>query len=86
MTITEQATPSGFTDIPQAYDKFINSLSGYFSFGSVNGTVNLVRPHNLNGEQAAVINDKGTLMFIHPMQDLPPDVWRQLFNNLTVIK
>ena len=44
MAVGEQSTPQGFIDIPQAYDKLIESLNGYAEFGSYYGTVNLTHP------------------------------------------
>lgn len=82
LDFTEQATPTSFVDIPAAYDKLINNLRGYSSFESLHGKVNLTHPKELGGAQAAVMNAKGTLLFIRPNRDLPDDEWRRLFNGL----
>lgn len=87
MTVAEQATPQNFVDIPEAYNKLIESLNGYKQFDSLYGTVNLTHPKEFKGEQSAALNAKGTLMFIHPTNGkLSDDQWRQLFNNLRILK
>ena len=87
MTVAEQATPQGFIDIPQAYDKLIESLNGYAEFGSYYGTVNLTHPKEFNGQQSAALNAKGTLMFVHPTNgQLSQDQWKVFFNNLQTIQ
>ncbi len=85
-TITEQATPEAFNDIPQYYQKVIDQMNGYSSFDTDIGKVNLTRPAHLNGEQVAVMNTKGVLLFAHPSKDLTQSEWRKFFNNLQVIK
>ena len=87
ITVSEQATPESFTDIPQAYDKFVSGLGEYGSFDSSLGKVYLTHPKDLNGQQSAVMNTKGTLLFIHPTNgDLSDDQWRKIFNGLRVVK
>lgn len=86
LIFSEQPTPESFVDVPQAFDKLISSLQGYTSFDSVNGKVNLTHPKELKGQQAAVLNNKGTLMFIRATGNVSDDTWRQIFNNLDVVK
>jgi hypothetical protein len=87
LTFAEQSTPQNFVDIPQAYDKLIESLNSYSSFDSFYGKVDLTHPKELKGQQSAAMNSKGTLMFIHPTNgDLSTDQWKQLFNNLSIVK
>jgi hypothetical protein len=83
--VSEQPTPESFTDIPQVYDKFIDNLQQYKSFDTANGKVFLTRPKELKGGQTAVMNSKGTLMFIKPERALSEDQWRQLFKSLKVL-
>ena len=85
-TITEQATPDSFNDIPQYLDKVLQQLNSYSSFDTDMGKANLTHPSNLNGDQAAVMNTKGVLMFAHPVSTLTESQWRQFFNSLSVIK
>jgi hypothetical protein len=87
LTVSEQPTPDAFNDVPQAYDKLVQSLGEYGSFDSLFGKVSLTRPQQLHGQQSAVMNAKGTLLFAHPTQgELSDDEWRQLFNSLRVVK
>jgi hypothetical protein len=86
MTISEQATPDPFNDIPEYYPKLIEKLHGYNDFDSLNGKVSLTRPEELKGGQSAVFNGKGTLMFVHPSRDLRDDEWRSFFNALIIGK
>jgi hypothetical protein len=87
LTFSEQSTPEGFVDIPQAYDKLIESLRAYASFDSFYGKVDLTHPKEFSGQQSAVMNSKGTLIFVHPTNgSLSTDQWKQLFNNMNVTK
>jgi hypothetical protein len=83
-TLSEQTTPDSFVDIPQAYTKLLSSLNQYDSFGTANGTVALTHPKELNGGESAVMNAKGTLLFVRPSGTVTSDDWRRLFNNLQV--
>lgn len=84
--ISEQATPQSFVDIPQTYDALTTKLNQYGSFDSINGTVYLTRPKELNGGQSAVMNAKGTLLFAKPSQSLSDNDWRAFFNSLNIIQ
>jgi hypothetical protein len=84
--ISQEATPESFTDIPKVYDKFIAGLQQYSNFDSVNGRVFLVHPKELKGQQTAVMNAKGTLLFMRPDKDISDDTWKQIFNNLDIIR
>ncbi len=85
-TISEQATPDSFNDIPGYYDKLTEKLNSYASFDTDLGKVYLTRPDELKGKQSAVMNTKGTLMFASPDKNLTDSQWRQFFNSLSVIK
>lgn len=87
ITIAEQATPENFVDIPQAYDKLTETLNSYSAFNSFHGTVHLTKPKELKGQQSAVMNSKGTLMFANVTNgSLTDKEWKKLFNNLEVIR
>lgn len=87
LTFAEQATPESFVDIPPAYDKLIETLNEYATFNSFYDTVHLTKPKELNGQQSAVMNSKGTLMFVNTTNgSLTDDQWKSLFNNLEVIR
>jgi hypothetical protein len=86
VTVSEQPAPSQFTDISGYYSQFINDLGEYESFGSVDGTVYLVHLKNQAGEQAAVLSDAGTLMFVKPDSSLSDSQWRAFFQAVQVIR
>ena len=82
LIITEQATPDPFNDIPGYYAKLIENLQGYQVIGTAFGNADLTRPTELKGQQSAVLNTQGTLMFMRPSRDMNADDWRRLFNHL----
>lgn len=86
LTVTQQTTPGVFNDVPQYYPNLVNKLNEYSSFGTANGTVYLTKPKELNGQQQAILNNNGTLLFAHPNHNLSDDVWRRFFNGLSAIK
>ena len=87
LTVAEQPTPQNFVDIPPAYEKLIESLNEYNSFDSYYDKVSLTHPKEFKGQQSAVMNSKGTLLFVHPTDgDLNLDQWKKLFNGLEVIR
>lgn len=83
-TVTEQATPSQFSDFPDLYGKLVEHLGQYDQFDSLNGQVTLTKPKD--GHEAGVINTKGTLMFTRADADVSNDQWRQYYNQLVVAK
>lgn len=86
LIITEQETPTSFSDIPQVFSKLVETMSQYGVFDSQNGTVYLTHPKELKGGQAAVMNSKGTLMFVKPITALDDDSWKVFFNSLQIAK
>lgn len=84
VSFSEQSTPSSFVDVPSVYTKLISNLQEYASFDSLNGTVYLTKPKELHGQQAAVLNNRGTLIFARTTTDLSVDRWRAIFNSLQV--
>jgi multidrug efflux pump subunit AcrB len=83
--ISEQPTPDTFTDIPQVYDKVLESWKQYEKFDTASGTVYLTRPGDQGGKEVGVMNSKGTLMFVKPEKDLSDDQWRQFFKSLKAL-
>ena len=86
VSINEQPTPPSFVDVPEAFNKLVSSLNPYSSFDTINGTVHLTMPPQLAGSQSAVLNTKGTLLFVRPAHNLSEDAWRQLFNSLQIVR
>lgn len=84
--VSEQPTSESFIDIPKTFDKVAANMNEYAKFDSNTGTVHLMRPEELAGKQTAVMNSKGTLMFVKPDRDLSEDQWNKLFSKLEVIK
>jgi hypothetical protein len=82
MTLSEQPTPDSFTDIPEVYQKVVAQMNNYESFESKDGTVHLTKPSQLAGQQTAVLNAKGTLLFIKPSKNLSTDQWKLFFRSL----
>ncbi len=84
-TVTEQASPPAFIDIPEYETKFFQQLGQYNIFESAIGTVHLIHVGK-NQKDAAVLNSKGTLMFINPTVSISEDDWRKLFQNVTTLQ
>jgi len=84
VVISEQPSPSTFTDIPDYYSKLVNGMNDYSDFDTAVGTIHLTRPIQLGGKQAAVLNAKGTLLFAKSATDLSDDQWRQFFNTFDI--
>ena len=82
VTFAEQATPDPFNDIPNYYTQFLTKIFEYEAFDSLQGTVHLTHPNGAG--QAAVMNAKGTLMFVRVAHDEPKSAWQQIFNKLVV--
>lgn len=82
LTITQQATPESLVDIPQAYDKLIEKMHQESAFDSYSGRVYITSPTELNGNQAAVLNSGGTLMFVRADKKISTDNWKFFFNKL----
>lgn len=84
MVISEQPTPAQMTEIPQFFDKFVDAMNAYDTFDVNAGTVHLTKPASLGGKQAAVLNSKGTLLFVKPDKDLSSGQWRKFFTHLAI--
>lgn len=82
ITLTQQATPQVFSDVPQQYAKMLSTMNEYLEIQTSFGTVALTRPKELNGGQTAVVNKTGTLLFAKPNRDMSEDEWKNFFNNL----
>ena len=82
LTVSEQPSPSTFSDVPASYDKFTADLGQYEQFDSRLGSVHLVRLVKENNHQVAVMNAQGTLMFVKPDKELTTDQWKIFFKNL----
>lgn len=81
ITFAEQTSPDSFAADPTFYNNFIEKLGGYATFDSVNGTVSLTEPAQVDA-QTAVMNAKGTLLFAKSSGNISQNNWTLLFNSL----
>jgi hypothetical protein len=89
VVINQQAEPDVFQDAGQEvnlYQKLLDKMRQYQEMGTDAGTVTLTRPEELKGAQAAVMDQKGTLLFAQPAGDLTADQWKSFFNSLSVVQ
>ncbi len=85
LIFSEEPTPSQFTDIPGYYPALLNNMNEYSDINTINGEVYLTKPESVDGNEAGVLNAKGTLMFIRAEANLTTNQWRQIFNNVSII-
>jgi len=85
LTFSEEPTPDQFNDISGYYQALLNNMNEYQETDTINGQVYLTKPESVNNNQVAVMNAKGTLMFVRAEKDLSISTWRQLFNNLIIV-
>ncbi len=83
--VTQQLLPSPFTDIPNYSTLFYSKLNQYQELQTPLGAVALTRPTEIQGGQSAVANVRGTLMFMHPEQDMTDADWKELFNQIITL-
>lgn len=86
LIMDEQQTPQIFTNIPQYYPALLSKLNQYGQFTIGLGTVTLTKPTELHGEQTAVLNSGGTLIFVRPTHNLSISEWTDYFNSLIVLR
>ena len=85
LIFTEQATPSQFVDIPNVYPKLVAGLGQYAHFGNDFGDVYLVKSRKVANKQVAIMNAKGTLMFIKANNNLTQEQWQALYGHLKIL-
>jgi hypothetical protein len=86
VSVTQQATPEAFQDIPNYYSQLLDKLHQYEILQTGIGTVTLTRPEELKGLQTAVANPPGTLLFARPEKDLSSSEWKAFFDSLEVVR
>lgn len=84
LIVSEQPTPESFSDVPQAYPALLDKLHQRDTIDTINGQLTITYPKELNGGQTAVMNSKGTLIFVRPNANLSTDQWRKFFNSLVI--
>jgi len=86
ITFAEQGSPDSFAANPNFYSQFTNSLNGYATFDTINGTASLTVPTEVKHE-VGVMNARGTLLFAQSTTgNLSENVWKQLFNSLIYVQ
>lgn len=86
ITVSEQSSPPEFSEVPGTLDTLTTKLNTYSDFDTLDGHVYLTHPTELKGNQSALMNTEGTLMFAKPDKNLGDDDWRRFFNSLDTIK
>jgi hypothetical protein len=81
-TVTEQALPSEFVDIPEAFEKMASAMGAFLTFDSSFGRVSICRSEKAPGAEMAVASGGGTLIFVKANGSLAESGWRKLFNGL----
>ncbi len=82
-TVSEQASPVNFSEIPDLYTKLLDGMHKYDTVETANGTVNLVQPKP--GQSEAVMNERGVLMFIHSdLANVSKSTWKQAVESLDI--
>lgn len=85
VTVSMQAMPAQFTDVPGYADRFFNGLEPYKTFTSDIGKVHLTwRADNENAD-TAIINAGDTLIFVSSPKELPLDTWKNVVTTLQAI-
>ncbi len=86
LVITQQPTPEGFTDIPQAYDSLVSQMGEYAKFDAAIGVVYLTSPKDQKNVQIAVMNTKGTLVFVKVAGGMSKQEWMKFFGTFEIAK
>ena len=84
-TVSEQASPQNFSEIPGLYTKLLDGLNQFDTVSTFNGTLTLTRPGG--NAEAGVLNDKGVLMFIRTTaKQVGKDEWKQVTEMMDIDK
>ena len=86
IVLNEQPVPGTFSDVPTQYSTMLNTLHEYNELQLGFGTVALTYPEELKGEQTAVANKAGTLIFAKPSANLTDSEWQSFFESLRILR
>lgn len=86
IVLSQQSAPDVFNDVPDQYQRMLNSLNQHTEILTSFGTITITRPAELNGGQSAVGNLNGTLLFAKPDKDLNDAEWKEFFKSMEVIR
>ena len=81
LTISEQSTPQQYIDIPEAFARQMDQWHESSTFISSVGTVHITRPEHKT--YTAVLNERGTLVFVTSITPISNEDWRQIFRSMT---
>lgn len=84
--LSQQSSPEVFNDVPDQYQRMLNTLNQYAEISTSFGTITLTKPAELKGGQSAVGNLNGTLLFAKPDRDLSMQEWENFFKSMEVIR
>lgn len=85
-TVSEQSSPSEFTDIPDAYQKLLDELNSYETVQTFNGPLSLTHP-KADPLTTGLLNSSGVLMFIRANQQSVSDGdWRNIVESMSIYK
>ncbi len=82
ITVTEQAVPSVMASYPEMLSRQFDLMKDKKTLATPIGTAYVANNQDINSQQLAAINGKGTLVFLRPSGRLDEDGWRRLFNQL----
>lgn len=82
ITISEQPSPEVFGDVPQYFDKWVESAGAVSNFETPNGKVYIASNPKYGVNSVAILNSNGTLLFAKPSANLTTDQWKAFFRNL----
>lgn len=85
VTVSMQAMPAQFNDVPGYADRFFNGLESYKTFTSEIGKVHLTWRVDGNKADTAVINAGDTLIFISSAKELSVDTWKEIVTTLQAV-
>lgn len=80
LTFSEQGTPQQYSDIPETFTRQMEQWHESATLDVAIGQVHLTRPENK--AYVAVVNERGTLMFVSSPQNLSQDAWRLIFKTI----
>lgn len=84
-TVSEQASPVNFSEIPELYTKLLDGLHKYDAIETTNGTVSLAHPQP--GQSEAILNEKGVLMFVRSDSgELSNVTWKHVIESMDIFK
>ena len=85
VTVSMQAMPAQFQDVPGYADRFFNGLEPYKTFTSDIGKVHLTWRVDDKSADTAVVDGGDTLLFISSQKELSVDTWKEIITLMQAI-